>query len=183
MTRQEALDLLKQHVSNINLLKHSLATEAIMGALAARMGEDEELWRLAGLLHDIDYDTTKDDPARHSKEGSQILAGLGFPPEIVRAVLTHNDYHGVPRETRLDRALHAVDPLTGLITAAALIRKEKSLAPVTPEFILARFKEKGFARGANRQQISCCVDLGLSLEEFVALGLPAMQGISDELGL
>ncbi len=183
MTRQEAFDLLKRHVSNNNLLKHSLAAEAIMGALAAHLGEDESRWRLAGLLHDIDYDSTKDDPARHSLEGSKVLAERGLEPEIVQAVLTHNDCHGVPRESLLDQALYAVDPLTGLITAAALIRKEKSLAKVTPEFVLARFREKGFARGANRQQIGCCSAIGLSLEEFVALGLQAMQNISEELGL
>jgi len=183
MTRQDAFNQLTRHVSNTNLLKHSLATEAIMGALAVHLGEDETKWRMAGLLHDIDYDSTKDDPARHSKEGSQILAQLGIDSEIVQAVLTHNDCHGVPRESLLEQALYAVDPLTGLITAEALIRKEKSLAPVTTEFVLARFREKGFARGANRQQIGCCAAIGLSLEEFVALGLLAMQNISDELGL
>lgn len=183
MTRDEAFILLCQQVKNENLRKHSLAAEAIMGALAVKLGEDETIWRLAGLLHDIDYDSTKDDPARHSKEGSNLLAAYGLDGRIVQAVLTHNEYHGVCRQSRLDHALFAVDPLTGLITAAALIRKEKSLAVLTPEFVLSRFREKGFARGANRQQIGSCTEIGLSLEEFIALGLRAMQTISAELGL
>ncbi|MDZ4164029.1 MAG: HDIG domain-containing protein [Smithellaceae bacterium] len=183
MTRQEAFALLKERVSNGNLVKHSLATEAIMGAVAAHFGEDEEIWRLAGLLHDIDYDATRDDPARHSREGSQFLAELGLDPRIVYAVLAHNERHGAPRESKLDRALYAVDPLTGLITAAALIRPEKSLSVVTPQFVLGRFGEKGFARGANRPQIGSCTELGLTLEEFVTLGIAAMQEISQELGL
>lgn len=183
MNRQEALALLKEQVANGNLVKHSLAAEAIMGALARRLGEDEETWRLAGLLHDIDYDATRDDPARHSREGSQFLAELGLDPRIVYAVLAHNGRHGAPRESKMDRALYAVDPLTGLITAAALIRKEKSLSLVTPQFVLGRFGEKGFARGANRPQIASCTELGLSLEEFITLGITAMQEISGELGL
>jgi putative nucleotidyltransferase with HDIG domain len=183
MTRKEAYELLAQKVTNPNLVKHSLAAEAIMGALAARLGEEEQSWRLAGLLHDIDYDDTKNNPALHSRVGSDMLAGLGLEARIVRAVLVHNEYHQLPRENLMEKALHAVDPLTGLITAAALIRREKTLAAVTPEFVLSRFREKGFARGANREQIALGTELGLSLEEFITLGLAAMQEISGELGL
>ncbi len=183
MDREEAWQLVQEQVSNVNLRKHMLATEAIMRALARRFGEDEELWGLTGLLHDVDYDQTKDDPQRHSLVGAEMLAERGVDPRLVQAVRAHNEAHGTPRETRLDKALYAVDPLTGLIIAAALIRKPSTLAPVTPAFILNRFKEKGFARGANRDQIASCQELGLTLDEFVTIGLEAMQGIAGELGL
>ncbi len=183
MNRSEALAILQSNVSNPNLIKHSFAVEAIMRALAAHFGEDVELWGLAGLLHDIDYDVTKDDPATHSKLGAEMLAALNVDPRIVYAVRAHNDYHGDPRNSLLDKSLFCCDPLTGLITAGALIRPEKRLAPVTPEFILKRFGEKGFARGANRETIRMCSDIGMSLEDFVALGLTAMQAISQDLGL
>lgn len=183
MDRTEALALLNSQLTTVNLFKHSLAVEAIMGALARRFGEDEDLWRLAGLLHDIDYEFTKQDPTAHSLKGSEMLAEAGLDPRVVYAVRAHNDAHGDPRLTMLDKALFCTDPVTGLITAAALIRPEKSLAVVTPAFILNRFGEKGFARGANRETIRACSDIGMSLEDFIAVGLEAMQGISEELGL
>ncbi|MBU0492058.1 MAG: HDIG domain-containing protein [Chloroflexi bacterium] len=183
MEREVAWQLVQDQVGNANLRKHMLATEAVMQALARHLGEDEALWGLAGLLHDIDYDETYEDPARHGLLGAEMLAERGVDPRIVQAVRAHNEMHGLPRETRLDMALYAVDPLTGLIIAAALIRKPKKLAPVTTEFILNRFKEKGFARGANREQIASCEELGLTLDEFVGIGLEAMQGIADDLGL
>lgn len=183
MTRDEAYQLMLEKVQNQNLRKHILAVEAVMRRLALRFGEDPERWGLAGLLHDIDYDTTKDDPARHSMEGADMLAGMGLDLDIVDAVRVHNEHHGLPRMTTMAKALHACDPLTGLIVAAALIRPEKKLAIVDVPFIMNRFGEKGFARGANRETIKHCADLGLSLEEFIGLGLEAMKGISGEIGL
>jgi len=183
MNREQAWQLIVEQVSNVNLRKHMLAVEAVMRALARRLGEDEELWGLAGLLHDVDYDHTKDDPQRHSLLGAEMLAERGVDPRIVQAVRVHNEVHGLPRETRLDQALYATDPLTGLIIAGALIRKPSKLSRVTSEFILNRYKEKGFARGASREQIATCQELGLTLEEFVTIGVEAMQGISDDLGL
>jgi putative nucleotidyltransferase with HDIG domain len=183
MTRQEGLELLKEHVDNRNLLKHSIAVEAVMRRLARHFGEDEELWGLAGLLHDIDYEATKDDPARHSLEGARMLAETGLPEPLVYAVKVHNHHHGLPRLTRLDKALYATDPLTGLIVAGALIRPEKKLAAVDVAFLRHRFGEKGFARGASRETIKTCGELGLTLEEFLSLGLEAMQGIAADLGL
>lgn len=183
MNREQAISLVKEHIDNQNLFKHVLAVEAVMRRLARHFGEDEERWGLAGLLHDIDYVETKDDPDRHSLVGGQMLEEMGFDPEIVHAVKVHNDRHGIPRETRMDRALFSSDPLTGLIVAAALIRPEKKLEPVDVPFIMKRFGEKAFARGANRQTIMTCSELGLSLEEFAGLGLEAMKSISSELGL
>ncbi|MGI9952176.1 HDIG domain-containing metalloprotein [Moorellaceae bacterium AZ2] len=183
MQREEAIKLLQKHIKTPNLLKHCLAVEAVMRALARHLGEDEEKWGLAGLLHDIDYEATKDDPERHSLVGGEMLEQEGLDPEIVYAVKAHNEVHGLPREDRLSKALYATDPLTGLIVAAALIRPEKKLAPVDVSFLLNRYQEKSFARGAKREQIAACQELGLSLEDFLHIGLEAMKGIADELGL
>ena len=183
MTRDEAITHLKKYVTNKNLLKHMIAAEVVMARLARHFGENEELWGLAGLLHDIDYDRTKDDPASHSKVGADILASLGLPGEVVYAVKVHNEYHGLPRKSLMDKALYAVDPLTGLIVAGALIKPEKKLAAIDTAFLLNRFNEKSFAKGANREQIAACSELGLSLEEFLDLGLEAMQANHKELGL
>ncbi|HHY93439.1 MAG TPA: HDIG domain-containing protein [Firmicutes bacterium] len=183
MERTEALALMRRHVTDKNLRKHTLAVEAVMKALAGRLGEDEKKWSLAGLLHDIDYEETKDDPQRHSMVGADMLAQAGVDPEVVEAVRAHNEAHGLPRPTRMGKALYCCDPLTGLIVAAALIHPDKKLASIDSEFVLKRFHEKAFARGANRDTIRACSDLGLDLEEFIDIGLRAMQGIAPELGL
>lgn len=182
-SREEALALVEQHLTNRNLVKHSLAVEAIMRGLAEHLGEDAELWGRVGLLHDVDYDLTAKDPSQHTLVGSRMLAEAGVREDIVRAVLVHNEAHGVPRETTLDKALYCADALSGLVTAAALIRPEKKLAPVTVDFIMRRFGERSFARGANRDQIRACAEIGLELEEFVGIGLRAMQACADALGL
>ncbi|ACK42762.1 MULTISPECIES: HD domain-containing protein [Dictyoglomus] len=183
MNRDEALDKVKKYVKNKNLIKHMLATEAIMRALAKRFNEDEEKWGLTGLLHDIDYEITEKEPEKHSLLAEELLKDENLSKDVIDAIKAHNEIHNLPRETLLAKALYAVDPLTGLIVAAALIHPEKKLAPLDVNFILNRFKEKSFARGANRDQIKTCEDLGLSLEEFIAIGLEAMKSISDELGL
>jgi putative nucleotidyltransferase with HDIG domain len=174
---------LKENLTNKNLFNHSLAVEAVMRRLAGHFGEDVEKWGLAGLLHDIDYDRTKDSPDTHSIEGAEMLKALGLPEDIVYAVKVHNDRHGLPRLSLLDKALFATDPLTGFIVAGALIRPEKKLAAVDVPFLMKRFNEKAFARGANRETMKACAELGLSLEEFMELGLEAMQGIAKELKL
>lgn len=154
-----------------------------MRRLARHFGQDEEKWGLAGLLHDIDYDETKDDPVRHSIVGAEILEQMGLPEDVVYAVKVHNEAHGLPRNSLLDKALHATDPVTGLIVAGALIKPEKKLDAIDVPFLINRFNEKSFARGANREQIASCSELGLTLEEFFGLALEAMLAIRDELGL
>ena len=182
MDRDTALNLLKANVKNKNLVKHCFACEAVLGALAQRLGEDEATWRLAGLLHDVDYDQTADSPEDHARIGGRMLEEAGLDPAIVHAVLAHNDK--VSRDSTLDKALWCTDPLTGLIVAAALIRSEKKLSAIDTQFVLNRMKERSFARGANRDQIRACEqELGLTLEEFVGIGLKAMQDISNDLGL
>jgi putative nucleotidyltransferase with HDIG domain len=183
MSREEALKIVRENVKNKNLIKHMYAVEAVMGGLARHFGEDEELWKLAGLLHDIDYDQTKDDAASHSLVGGEMLEEAGLPEELVYAVKCHNDYHGLERKSLLDKALYATDPLTGLIVAAALIRPEKKLEPVDVTFLVNRFHEKSFARGARREVIASCSEMGLTLEEFMEIGLKAMKEAHQELGL
>lgn len=184
MTREQALNLLKQNVSNANLVKHSLAVEAVMKSLARHFSENEEKWGLAGLLHDIDYDKTKDDMLNHSLIGAKMLQEIGIDNEICQAVRVHNDKHGIPPQTLLEKALFVTDPLTGLITAAVLVLPSKKLADLEADSIVKRFKEKAFAKGAKREVIAKCQEyLNLSLEEFSKIGLEAMKGIASELGL
>ncbi len=183
MTREEALNSVRENVENQNTVKHMLATEAIMRALSKRFGEDEEEWGLAGLLHDIDVELTEGDMSSHGKLGADLVREMGASEAVCRAILAHNETLGVPRESMLDKALFCADPLTGLITAAALVRPDKKLGSVEPKSVRKRFKEKSFAAGASRENISSCSELGLELDEFMELGLKAMQGIAGDLGL
>ena len=183
MDRKEVLESVQENIENANLRKHMLATEAVMRALARYLDEDEDEWGLTGLLHDIDIELTEDDINSHSKLGSDLAREMGASEEMIHAILCHNAAHGIPCETKLDKALFCADPLTGLITAAALVREDKKLAGLETKSVLKRFKEKSFASGVNRDQIMVCRDLGLELEDFVSLGLKAMQDISDDIGL
>jgi len=183
MNREEALDSVKANVDNENLIKHMLATEAIMRALARRLGEDEEEWAVTGLLHDIDVELTEEDMSTHSKLGADLARELGASEAVAHAILSHNEAHGIPRETKLDKALFCADPLTGLITAGALVRPDKKLAGLEAKSVRKRFKEKSFAAGADREQIALCSELGIELDEFIELGLEAMKGVAGSLGL
>lgn len=181
MNRNEALELMKEKVTTKNLCKHMLATEACMRALANRLEESEEEWSLAGLLHDLDYDQTVDDFPRHGFLTAEMLRDRDVSTEILNAIKAHAGHGEI--STKMDCALYAVDPLTGLIVAAALMHPTKKLENVDVQFVMNRYKEKRFAAGANRDQIRKCEDLGISLEEFVGICLGAMQGVSKDLGL
>ena len=183
MNREEAIDYVRDNVENENLVKHMLATEAIMRSLAKRLGEDEEEWGLTGLLHDIDMELTEGDMSSHGKLGSDLVMEIGGSEAMAHAILSHNEAHGISLDTKLDKALFCADPLTGLITAAALVLPDKKLAGVKAESVRKRFKEKSFAASVNREQIAGCSELGIELDEFIELGLKAMQGIAEELGL
>ncbi|MCJ7604419.1 MAG: HDIG domain-containing protein [Dehalococcoidales bacterium] len=183
MDRQEAMESIQANVENQNLVKHMLATEAIMRALARKMEEDENEWGLAGLLHDIDVELTNGDMNTHGRLGADLVRDLGASEAIANAVLCHNDAHGVAPETSLEKALFCTDPLTGLITAVALVRPDKKLASVEVKSVTKRMKEARFAAGANRDNIRRCSEIGLELDEFVGIGLEAMKGIADDLGL
>lgn len=184
MEREDAYNLLRENLKNENLIKHSLAMEAAMAELARHFVENEEDWALAGLLHDIDYEKTKEKPELHSKIGAEMLEDEGVKKEICQAVLTHNHFHGFPPESLMAKALYGVDPLTGLIVAATLVLPSKKINELAPENVLKRFKEPAFARGANREVIKNGEKLlDLPLAELVKITLRAMQRISNDLGL
>jgi putative nucleotidyltransferase with HDIG domain len=190
MNRQGMLELVKEKIKNKNLVNHCLAVEAIMKALAEELNKkagnsenDIEKWANTGLVHDIDYAQTADDPKKHSLVGARFLEEMGFDAKIVKAVKAHNQVHGIPLESKMDIALYVSDPISGLIVAAALIRPEKKLSALNPESVLKRFNEKAFARGANREQIKACEKLGITLEEFIIISLSAMQKIAGDIGL
>jgi len=180
--REEILDSVYANVQDKNMIKHMLATEAIMRALARKFGENEVEWGITGLIHDIDMELVEGDMSSHSKLGADIAKELGANETMTHAVLCHNEAHGVPRETKLDKALFCADPLSGLITAAALVRPDK-LSGLTTKSVMKRFREKSFAAGVKREQVAQCQEIGLELEEFISLGIEAMQGIASELEL
>ena len=155
-----------------------------MRALAEYFGEDQEKWGITGLLHDIDYEETKNEPVNHSIIGAEMLQKLGIDKEIVEAVKTHNEIHKIVPQNRMAKAIYCVDPLTGLIVAATLVLPSKKIVDLTAENVLNRFSEKGFAKGANREIIAKChILLDLPLENFVKICLEAMKKIDNELGL
>lgn len=185
MDRAEALELLHDNLENENLRKHCYATEAVMRRLARERGEDEELWGLTGLLHDLDLEITDNDMSRHADVAAAMLEERGAPPEMVQAVRMHNA-EGLQlgkRQGDFQHALAAAETLTGLIVAAALVRPDRELAGVKVSSLRKRMKEKAFARGARREVIAECEQAGFELDEFLAAALEAMQGISEDLGL
>lgn len=177
---EEALELVNSKIKTNNLIKHSLAVEASMRELAFYLKEDEEIWGLAGLLHDLDYEETKDDFPRHGFRTVEMLEGK-VDERILYTIKAHTGH--VEAKSKMDVALYAIDPLTGLIVAACLMHPEKKLECLDEKFVLRRFKEKRFAVGASREQIMSCEKLGLLLENFIAIVLKGMQKIHSELGL
>ena len=184
ISRDEALVLVRSHIANNNLVNHCLAAEAVLGALAKKLGEDEQKWRLAGLLHDLDAER-QPDLSNHTKETVEILQQKGVDQEIVEAIRLHNleAYPGEQRQTRLQHGLAAGETVTGLVIAAALVNPAKKLSAVKPKSVKKRFKEKAFARGANREIIAECEKLEISVPDFCELSLLAMQEIAEEIGL
>lgn len=184
MERDEALTLLRSHVHKENLYKHCLASEAVMRALARRLGEDEHKWATAGLLHDLDAEETDDAPARHGPRAAAVLRDAGLNEESVRAILAHNaEALDMERSTRFEHALASAETITGLIVATALVYPDRKIAGVKPKSVLKRMKKKDFARNVNRDIIRECKELGLELDAFVRLSLDAMKSIADDLGL
>ncbi len=183
MDREQALNELKARLGNGNLIKHCIAVEAIMRELASQFKQDIDKWGLVGLLHDIDCELTANDPSKHGIVAADILESLGMDESIIYSIKSHNNLNGIIRKRKMDKSLYAADPLSGLITASALILPSKKLSDVSVEFLLKRYNEKGFAKGADRDQIKSCEEIGLSLEKFLEIGLNAMKNIADELGL
>jgi len=183
MTRDEAWKLLTQYTKKDGLIKHALAVEAIMRAYAQKFGEDEELWSVIGLIHDFDYEmypTAENHPYR----GAEILEKMGLSEEYRRAIMSHAEYTGVPRETLLAKTLFAVDELAGFITAVALVRPSKKIADVEVSSVKKKFKDKAFAASVSREDIKKGIaELGANEDEHIQLCINAMKGISDDLGL
>jgi len=180
MDREQALEIVNQNIKNPQMVKHMLATEAVMRALARRFGEDEDRWGLAGLLHDADAEIAA------SEEQGLVVPKLtqdSLDEESTAAIASHNPYTGIKPKGRMGWALYAADPLTGLIVASALVLPDKKLAPLTVQSVLKRFAEARFAKGANREQIAASSELGVTLEEFIEIGLTAMKAIAGDVGL
>jgi uncharacterized protein len=182
ITRQDALELVRQHLQNDNLLKHSLASEAVLRAMAEHLGKNVQKWGLAGLLHDLDSESHPD-LVGHTFETVRILSEIGVDSEIIEAIRLHNleAYPGEKRTTVFQHALAAGETITGLVIATALVQPDKKLASVKPKSVKKRMKEKAFARGANREIIMECELIGIPIADFCALSVEALQGIAESL--
>ena len=187
-TRDEALTIVHEYTASESLRKHMLAVEAAMRAYAEKFGEDAERWGITGLIHDFDYERFPNDvhspTEEHPAEGVRILRGRGFPEDVLTAILGHATYSGVPRETKMAKTLFAVDELTGLVTATALVRPSRSVMEVETKSVRKKMKDKAFARGVNRDDvINGAADLGVDLDEHIEFVIKAMQRSADALGL
>lgn len=184
MTRDEAWRLLTEHTASPNLLKHMLAVEAVMRTYARRLDGDEETWALAGLLHDLDYEGHPSQEAGHPFVGVDLLRARGLAEPVCRAILSHADYSGVPRVTPMEKALFAADELTGFVIAVALVRPSRSLADVDARAVLKKMKDKAFAKGVRREDITRgAEELGVPLEEHITTVIDALREIAPQLEL
>jgi len=183
MDRNSALDIVREYVKNENLVKHMLAVEAAMRFYAAKFGEDQDTWGITGLLHDFDWEIHPT-LEEHPSAGAPILRDRGVPEEIVRAVLSHADHIGIPRQTRMEKALFACDEITGLITAVSLVRPSRSLSDLEASSVKKKWKDRAFAAGANREEIAkAAQEFEIELWEHVGNVILAMRSIAPELGL
>ena len=182
--RQTALNLLDKYISNENMKKHCLASEAVMRKVAEHLGRDKEKWGVTALLHDLDTEVVDNDPNTHALKTAEILSEMGVDEDMTDAIRMHNEEAtGKERFTEFQHALAASETITGLITATALVYPDKKLASVKPKSVTKRMKEKNFAASVKRDHILECEKIGIPLNEFVVLSLEGMRAISDELGL
>lgn len=182
-SREQALGIVKNYIESPNLINHMLSVEAAMRYYARHFGENEEIWGITGLLHDFDWEKFPS-LEQHGVSGAPILRDRGVPEEIIQAILSHVDGSGVPRETRMQKALYACDELTGLITAVALVRPSRSLMDLTAKSVKKKWKDKAFAAGANREEIEqAALDFGVELWQHVDNVILAMREIAGILGL
>jgi putative nucleotidyltransferase with HDIG domain len=182
MNRNEGLAIVQEYVKNQNLIRHMYAVEAAMRFYAEKYGEDVEKWGLTGLLHDFDWEIHPT-LEEHPQAGASILRERGVPEDIVLAILSHADHTGVPRQSRMEKALSACDEITGLITAVALVRPSRSLSDLTASSVKKKWKDRAFAAGANREEIAKSTEeFGVDLWEHVDNVILAMRRIAPELG-
>jgi putative nucleotidyltransferase with HDIG domain len=183
LTRAEAVDLIKKNVTKQNVVYHMIAVEAIMRSMAKNLGESEDQWALVGLLHDIDYEKTETTPEKHSLVAEEILKGI-VPDEVMKAIKTHNfKFTGVMPETRMEKALIASDAISGLLVACALVMPSKKLADVKVETVSKKFRDKDFARGAERERILVCEEVGIPREKFFEIALDGLKSVASEIAL
>jgi putative nucleotidyltransferase with HDIG domain len=183
LSYQDALALLREHTKNENLVKHAMAVSFALRAYARRYGEDEVLWSVTGLLHDLDYEEYPT-LEEHTLFTARWLREQGYPEEVIQAILAHNDLRGVPRDNKLAHALFACDELTGLITATTLVRPNKSIIGLEPSAVRKKMKDKAFARGVNREDvIKGAEELDMPLDEHIAFVIAAMSEEAESLGL
>ncbi len=183
MDRAQTLEFLGRHVKTDMLMKHLLTVEAAMRGYARKYGEDADRWGVAGLLHDFDWEICPT-PESHPSFGADILRQHGYPEDIIRAVLTHGDHTGIPRQSRVEHTLYAVDELSGFIRAVTLVRPSKSLDEVTPQSVRRKLKDKAFARDVNRDDIAKgAQDLGVDLDEHIAFIVASMKPVAAQIGL
>ncbi len=184
ISREDAVVLMEHYLEADNIRKHCLASEAIMKALAPRFDADPEMWGLTGLLHDLDYNETRDKMDQHTLVTERILRERGVAEEITDAIKYHNAENlGLTRSEPIHFALTAAETITGMIVATTLVYPDKKVGSVKPKSVKKRMKAKEFARSVNRDHILLCENIGISLDEFVSISLAAMTGISDRLGL
>ena len=186
--RADALALLHEFTASDSLRKHMLAVEAAMRAYAAKWSEDADRWGLAGLMHDFDYEkwpnASHAADAEHPAEGVRLLRSRGYPEDVLQAILGHATYTGVQRDTRMAKALFAVDELTGLITAAALVRPSKSVLDLEAGSVKKKLKDKAFARGVSREDVTAgAEEIGVPLDDHITFVIGAMRGVAPSLGL
>ncbi len=183
LNREEAYQLLTEYTTSDSLIKHALAVEALMQAYARKFGEDENTWGIVGLLHDFDYEQYPT-PDVHPLQGAAILEKKGYPEHVIYAIKTHADYLGLPRNSLMDKALFAVDELSGLLTAAALVQPEKTIHTVTVKSVKKKMKDKAFARSVNRDDIrKGTEELGIGLDEHLEFCIEALKNVAAKLGL
>ena len=182
-SREQAVEILHEHLNGAYVLRHSRASEAVMRELAPRFGADVELWGITGLLHDLDLELVGEDPERHAKETVRILRErFAYPGEGLHAILAHNgDVLHIPCEGAFDHAITAAESITGMVFATALILPSKKLADVKPSSVAKRLKEPRFAAKVSRERVGHHQDLGLDVQAFCALAVSAMKAIAGEL--
>jgi len=182
MNREDVMNSIENNVQDEGTRKHMLAAEAIMRALAKKLGEDEDEWGLTGLMHDIDVELVEETPESHSKLGADLARELGATEAMAHAILCHNEAHGIPRETKLDKAIFCADPLSRIIAAATLAHPDR-LNGLTPEAVMKSSSGGNSTAGIKQERLAACREIGLEREELIALGIEAMKGIASELEL
>ena len=183
ISREEAITLLNKYINTKKLIQHSLAVEAIMKEMANQLEEDQNIWSLVGLLHDLDYSYTQQNPEKHANMSATILQGL-LPDKGINAIKAHNYIHtDYMPTTDLDKSLLAADAVSGFIIAVALVMPSKKINDVKNESLIKKFNDKSFAKNCNRNKINLCLDLGIKLEDFLELSLNELTKISVELDL